>query len=124
MKNRKRGFTLIELLGVIIIVSLLVLIITPVVNNIIKDSKDKLYDKTLENIKLAAKNWASDSENKDLLPDDISNCVVVTLAQLKAGGYIDLDIKDPRNGQKLSDDITVIVTKNTGRYDYDWGNSR
>lgn len=119
MKNRKRGFTLIELLGVIIIVSLLVLIITPVVNNIIKDSKDKLYDKTLENIKLAAKNWASDSENKDLLPDDISNCVVVTLAQLKAGGYIDLDIKDPRNGQKLSDDITVIVTKNTGRYDYE-----
>jgi len=119
MESRKRGFTLIELLGVIIIISLLVLIITPVVNTVIKDSKDKLYDKTLDNIKLAAKNWASDSENKDMLPDDINNCVVVTLAQLKAGGYIDLDIKDPRTGERLSDDITVIVTKNTGKYDYE-----
>jgi len=119
MNNNKRGFTLIELIGVIIIISLLVLIITPVINNVIINNKEKLYQQTLDNIVVSAKNWASDSENKDLLPIDNNNCVVVTLAQLKSGGYVDLNVKDPRNGNALSNSIAVLITKHNNRYDYE-----
>ena len=115
---KQRGFTLIELLGVIVILSLLVLIITPVVTNVMKDSKEELYEKTIDNIKLAAKNWINEKENKELLPSIEGNCLILSLTDLKASGYIDLDIKDPRTGKKLDDEDTmVLVTRNGKNYD-------
>ena len=53
MKNKK-GFTLIELLAVIVILAIIAIIATPVVLNIIKDSKQSARERTLDNIVHAA----------------------------------------------------------------------
>ena len=47
----KKGFTLVEVLAVIVILGLLVAIISPVVNNLLGDSEDALYDKQINNLK-------------------------------------------------------------------------
>ena len=43
----KKGFTLVELLAVITLLGLLSLIVVPVVDKIIKDNKEKLYQTML-----------------------------------------------------------------------------
>lgn len=120
--KKNKGFTLIELIGVIVIIALLALLITPIVSTIIKKSKTEVYEKTLKNIELAAKNWASDEDNALNLPNTNNNCYVVTLGELKQSGYIDLDVKDARNGKKLDNNKTlVLITKmaNGNGYDYE-----
>ena len=39
MKKENRGFTLIELLAVVVILTIIALIVTPILTNIIKNSK-------------------------------------------------------------------------------------
>ena len=117
---KQKGFTLIELLGVIVILSLLVLIITPVINVFMKDSKEDLYKKSISNIELAARNWVTDEENQLLLPKENGNCLILTLNDLKSGGYIDLDLKDPRSGKILDDEeVLVAITKKSKVFEYE-----
>lgn len=116
MKNR--GFTLIELLGVITILALLALLITPVVTNIIKKGKDSMYEQTLNTIKLSVINWATDEENYSLLPTT-GNCIVMSLSDLKKENYIDVDIKDPRNDELLSDTMLIKISRVNKVLSYD-----
>ena len=57
----KKGFTLIELLAVITLLGFLSLIVVPVVDKIIKDSEQDLYETQINNIEQAAKNWSSEN---------------------------------------------------------------
>ena len=41
----KKGFTLIEIIAIIILLSVIVLITYTVINNLITESKEKLYEK-------------------------------------------------------------------------------
>ena len=41
---KSKGFTIIELLAIIIIIGLIVLLITPAVNNLIENSENKSYN--------------------------------------------------------------------------------
>lgn len=41
----KKGFTLIEIIAIIILLSVIVLITYPVINNLITENKEKLYEK-------------------------------------------------------------------------------
>lgn len=116
MKNR--GFTLIELLGVITILALLALLIMPVVTNIIKKGKDSMYEQTLNTIKLSVINWATDEENYSFLPTT-GNCIVMSLSDLKKGNYIDVDIKDPRNDELLSDTMLIKISRVNKVLSYD-----
>ena len=54
----KKGFTLIEMIGAIILLGTLSLLIIPIVNKNIKQSKEKLYIAQIEEIKLATEKWA------------------------------------------------------------------
>ena len=56
----KKGFTLIELIGVIVLISLMVLIIIPTVDKVIKQGQEVANQQLESNILLAAQNWASD----------------------------------------------------------------
>ena len=52
---KKRGFTLVELIAVIALLGIIGLIAIPVVEGIVKRSKDRIYNTQLEEIKSAAK---------------------------------------------------------------------
>lgn len=112
----KKGFTLIEILIVIIILGVVGLIVFPGVNSIIKNNKEKLYNKQLEEIKLASEKWAYN--NIDLLPSNEGKSVTLTLLSLKRGGYLPLDIRDPRDGELLSNGLSVVITYEANHYKY------
>ncbi len=51
----KKGFTLSEILAVLVILGLIITLITPVVNNVLKDTKGKISDLTKKNLEESAK---------------------------------------------------------------------
>ena len=67
----KKGFTLVELLAVIVILAIIALIAIPGIVHIIKNTKDKAYDRSVENIAHAAKLYDLESQisQEDLLMD-------------------------------------------------------
>ena len=83
-KNMKKGFTLIELLAVIVILAIIALIATPIVLDIITDSKASAKERSIENIERAAKLYiVSEYETKkESAPSEI------TIGELKSKGYI------------------------------------
>lgn len=118
MKNKSKGFTLVELIGVIVIIALLALLITPVISNTLKSSKNKLYSNTLNNIELSAKDWFTDEDNITKLPTNVNECYI-TLTELKNEGVVDLDIKNPKTGEPLDDSkINVLVSKVGSSYEF------
>lgn len=118
MKNKK-GFTLIELIGVIVIIALLALIITPIISTVLKNSKNKLYKNTLNNIELSAKDWFTDEDNIEKLPNNVASCYI-TLTDLKNAGLVDLDIKNPKTGELLDDTkINILVTKTGSSFEFE-----
>ena len=103
----KKGFTLVELLAVIVLLGLVALIAAPAITGIIKKSKDSLSDSQKTSIELSAKNWATDNMLK--LPKHDGQCICVSLRTLQAGGYADLEVKDPKTGDPM--DVIVTITR-------------
>lgn len=106
----KNGFTLIELLATIIILSVIVLIAIPVVNNIIIDSENKAYSETKENIKAAANLYIL--RNMALAPKTIGATSIVTIQTLKDEGLLKVNIFDPRTDKAITNG-DVVITLNT-----------
>lgn len=114
----KKGFTLIELLGVITLLGLLSLIVVPVVDKLIKDSEDELYQTQIKNIEAAAKNWAS--ENIFSLPENVGEYVDKSICDLEKNGFLDVDIKNPKTNELFYKDSYVRITKTDYGYDYEY----
>ena len=112
----KKGFTLIEMIGAIILLGTLSLLIIPIVNKNIKQSKEKLYIAQIEEIKLATEKWAY--KNMDMLPKDEGKVVEVTLLELKKSGDLPLDIRDPRTNTLISNQTTVQIIYTNNMYEY------
>ena len=106
MKNK--GFTLIELVGTLVILSLMLLIITPAISNSLKKGVQDADKQTQESIIIAAKNYFSDNKDKD---KDFDN-----LSDLQSEGYID-DVVNPSDGTH----ITGVVVKNGTEYEFKKG---
>lgn len=114
----KKGFTLIELLAVITIIGLLSLIVVPIVDTIIKDNNQELYDIQIKNIEDAAKNWASN--NIFSLPEDINDTMSITICDLEKEGFIEIDMKNPKTNELFYKDSYVVITKTSYGYIYDY----
>lgn len=106
-----KGFTLVELLGVIIVLTVISLITIPLIDNTLKDSKEKVYNTQINNIALAAKNWAIDymDELGEIMDDDGEKSVAINLGQLKIESYIDQNIKNPKTNVKFSDNLMIQI---------------
>lgn len=112
----KKGFTLVELLGVVTIIGLLGLVVVPVLNKVISDNKNDLYDVQINNIKKGASNYISENVFSINIPNGDS--MSITLGELKNLGYISKDISDPITGEKFDDNLIILIGNNNYGYQY------
>lgn len=113
---KKKGFTLIELMGVIIILGVIILIATPAIRKLTSNSKEELYNIQISNIKDGLKNWAVD--NSRILPQDEGDNITITLGQLKTGGYVDIELKNPKTNKCFGNDMTLEIKRYQKNYIY------
>ena len=111
----KKGFTLIEMIGVVIILSLIILIITPNISESLKSSRNRAYQVQIDEIESASRSWSI--YNSDNLPEKDEE-IIITLLQLKLGGFLSLDLKNPKNGELFPDDMQIKITKKGLNYVY------
>ena len=110
----QKGFTLVEMLAVIIILTIVATITFPIVSQSIEKNREKLYYAQLDEIKLNAEKWAY--SNLDLLPTVEDEMITITLQNLKEGGFVALDIRDPRNDELLPNDLKITITFKNNNY--------
>ena len=103
---KKNGFTLIELLATLVILSIVVVIAIPVVDQAIKNSREKSYLTQMKSIESSARSWAADHAFE--VPQTSSETKTLTLEELVQGGYADKELHDPRTGDVL-EHITVTI---------------
>ena len=112
-----KGFTLVEMMAVIIILAIVATITFPIVSKSIENNREKLYQSQLEEIKLNTEKWAY--ANLDLLPTVEGETITITLQNLKEGGFISLDIRDPRTNELLPNDLIITITFKNNNYEID-----
>ena len=93
IKMSKKGFTLIELLAVIVVLAIIALIATPIVLNIIKDSKDSATLRSAENYMDAVVNAIATTNMKEEGGLSITTCTIEeSILNCPVHGVIDVDI--------------------------------
>lgn len=114
----KKGFTLVELLVVIAILGLLIAIISPVVKNLLNDSKDSLSEQQKKLVVEATKKYMI--EHSELLPEG-SNRAIVYMSDLIDKGVIDNDkIIDPKSKEEINGCVVVSYNNEFNQYDYNY----
>lgn len=115
MKEKKYGFTLIEVLVVIIILGLLAVILYPTFDKLIKNNKEKLYEKQVETLEHSASLWGTD--NLSLLNN--AGTYRLDLNTLYTAGYINNDdIINPMTGTDMTGCVVVDWQGNANQYSY------
>lgn len=115
---KKRGFTLVELIAVIALLGIIGLIAIPVVEGIVKRSKDRVYNTQLEEIKSAAKKAVTENQDDFL---NGSNTGIICLSTLKEYGYLEnTKITDPRTDTPMSGGVMVEFIESTNSYTYEY----
>ena len=114
----KKGFTLIEVLAVIAILGLLVAIISPVVNNLLKDSEDTLYQEQVDIIVRASKKYVID--HSELLPEN-SDSTAIYIDDLINSGVIDKDkVINPKTKEEMNGCVVVNYNNDFNQYEYNY----
>lgn len=108
-----KGFTLVELLAVIVILSLLTLITSTAVTKLVSDAKNDLSETQIALIKSASETWMAD--NLTHLPD-AGQCSYLTLEDLKNYGLLDSNVLDPKDNQKITDDLKIKISTTLSKY--------
>lgn len=107
----KKGLTLVELLAVVVIISLIAAILFPMVNGLLKDSRNKTKTADESSVVEAAKMYIAD--NPDLVDDNAYvdstssylGTVSVTIGTLIDEGYLDIDEDKYKDNSKV--DIVI-----------------
>ena len=111
-----KGYTFIELIGILVLISLITMLVTPVMIQYMDNRKEELYDIQIDHIELALKTWAS--ENKEHLPEKDGEMITLTLLQLKQAEILSGDITNPVTDKLIPDDMTMTITKKKKNYVY------
>lgn len=115
MKNK--GFTLVELLGVLVVLGLISLITIPSVTGILKNNKEKAYNKQINTIINAAKTWSIKNANE--IKKDQDNYVMVST--LLESGYIEQDeLINPIDNSKINGCVKIKYTEIYKQYEYEY----
>ena len=106
---KKRGFTLIELLGAILILSAIVLIISPLIINQINKGKELTQTQSENNSVSASRNWVN--ENKKLLPKDGEE-ITIYISHLQKLGFLEDDV------QNINGNDCIVISNHSNVYYY------
>ena len=109
----KKGFTLVELIGVIILLSAIALISVPIINNSLKNTKEKTYNSQIDTIIKAAKRYvtevgAGNDAGFDITMSDLINAKLIE----------DDVIIDPRDDSNMINTLTIHVTYDSSSKSY------
>ena len=111
-----KGFTLVEIIGAIVLLTVIGLIIYPVINNLISDSKDDLYKKQIEELERISNTWVTRNYKKLKLEAGYS--YNLSFEELKEAGLIsEQHIKNPKTGELLEGCITLSYNSENKNYD-------
>ncbi len=112
---KKNGFTLTEVLGVLVLLALLALLITPIISKAIKNNRQKLYDIQIKKIEQAAKDYSI--KHIDVLPEE-GNITYITLGEIKRSGVLQEEVRNPITKELFSDDLQIAITLENNQYVY------
>jgi len=116
--KKTNGFTLVEMIATIVILAIIIAIAVPTLKNVVDGSKDKAYEILIENIEVASRDWGGD--NSVLLPTEFSSTKYIKLETIQAAGYIDTELKDPRNNRVITGCIKITYDKDKKQNKYDY----
>lgn len=108
------GFTLTELIGVIVLIAALMLLLVPVVDKQLKESKQKLYQKQIDGIKLGAQTFYSELNIKL----DSNEQMKVYLSELKQANHIDKGLINPVTKKAFPNDMEIEIKNEQGIITY------
>lgn len=129
---KKRAFTLVEMIGVIVVLALILILVTPAILKASVATRQKLYETKVANIKTAAieygqdnyrdiitnANAGTDGYQKESTEDVIFRTKTITVKDL-VPTYLTKDsedtnglVKDPRDNTKYLDEYSVTIKIN------------
>ena len=117
MIQKRNAFTLVELLAVIVILAIILIIAVPGVLSIINKTKDSAYNRQIDMIKNAAKNYVT--ANTITWSGENPQSTLVTLDMLQSGGYLDKKMVDPRNKKEILCANVLVTKDNKNKITYD-----
>ena len=120
----KKAFTLTELLGVLVVLGVIFSIAIPVYNNLIKKSRDSLYQSYESKIADAAKIFVANCISKNKCANDkrissYENEGINIESDLVQFGYID-SLKDPESSEMCSGSVYLKAYDNYDIVEYDY----
>ena len=124
MKKREKGFTLIELIGVIVIISVICIIVTPTIINQLNNKKEKVSSAQKQILFTAADQYLE--QNKDIYQLTSGDIYCVSVSQLIADGLLKTPVIDATTGNEIdkNTNIKITVSHNENKtYDIDTTNA-
>ena len=117
MKKKKiKAFTLVELMAVIIILGVIALITFPIIDNSIKNSREKSLEQTIENIEEAAYNYSVEYE---LEKPDINNQKAIMLNRIQSTGFLEKEIINPVTDEEMEGCVWYYWDSSQYIFEYD-----
>ena len=111
-----KAFTLVELLAVIVLLMVIFLLVSPAITNVVKQSKDTVYNTQINTILKSAYDYTL--KNTNSLPS-LGNKSYITLGELKTFGLIDANIIDPSTSQLFPDNLVISISYVSTNSSYD-----
>ena len=115
LKLTALGFTLIELLAVIIILAVIALITFPVIDDVIKNSREEAYNRTVDSIIEAAKNYSVTNNlgySQDKQP--------LYLEDIKAIGLLEKSIINPITDEEMTGCVWYYWNSTYNQYEFEY----
>lgn len=113
----RRGFTLVELLGIIVVLGIIATIVTPIIQSTLTENKNKVYNVLVKQIEGQAKDYLE--MNIDKLPEEDGGSVQVKFGDIKVAGIMQLNVKNPKTNNLISNESYVTVTKDKNNFRYE-----
>jgi len=105
---KKNGFTLVEILGVLVIIGVIAVIATPLMNGILKSSRDAVLDSQVTTILNAAYDYSL--TNPKLLPNEENKKNYIILSELKKEALIPGQIQNSVSGLPFEDNLVISIS--------------